>query len=227
MKLKDIEGNPQIEAFSSIPVTDVLKELGISIGSPSSHWNGAGRSLAGDSFWNTWIELIGLKVEEIPNGSPWPCMSLGPLHYQLWRSRVFYLNKQLLDQALVEPFRLDLSKPTIPFAEVLWQPQRGIQKSLRGLEDVPSSDLVKVAAALARMLKAWTSFGKVGRPPETTEQFLLRLSNAAGALRSTGQNLSKPNLAKAMNVDLRWLQRLMRKHVKEWPKLRAELQRQD
>lgn len=63
-----------------------------------------------------------------------------------------------------------------------------------------------------------------GRPRETTQEFMRRLRLGAQIVLSGGKDLSTSRLATAMNVDLRWLKRLMKKHVKNWPKLKAQLQ---
>ena len=227
MRLASIKGNPQIEAFSSVSAPEIQKELKIPSGTPFAHVSSSGKALVGPTFWNTWVELAGVRVAVLPEQRPWPFFSLGELHYQLWRSRVFYFNPRLLQRALIEPLKLDLGKPSVPFAEVLWSPGSGIQKSLRGLEHLKPNDLVGESAALVRILRHWTTFTKVGRPAESTEQFRARLRSAAEELTSSGQRLSNPHLAKAMNVDLRWLQRLIKRHVQDWPALKATLERSE
>ena len=127
-----------------------------------------GKFLLGDDYWNAAVEMVCVDSDSSRPESGLPFLFIAPSHREVWRTRIFHFSQDILLRAISSktPFRLDLSTPSVPFVEIVWDTKRGFLKSIQGLQHVDPRDFQTVARALEKIFKRWSLLTKKrGRKP--------------------------------------------------------------
>jgi hypothetical protein len=195
----DIDGNPQI---SFINPDDPKVTLGLSHQEAASLARAAIPGACLNFTRLTLIDLVGLRIESPPSQVNWPVLTLGPIHIQIRRVRLFYYTDEQLQSAVFKPMFVDLAAPAVPFVEITWNPNSGKKICFIGLEKVDSRDMAIANRGLSSLLAQWElRSGQAGRRRKnlrfkSKEQIEAAIFGAARSLEEMGESTAAHNIAK-------------------------------